>query len=264
MALFLSTFLVLAGCDGGGADSKDTGTPEDTSQGDSETGTEDSDTGETPLFNATGSVIDFNGAALGGARIQFCDLLCYTATSEADGSFLVEGVKAGNYKIDVDGFDIGAEYGYGRYPAGAVTDADVTLAWPAMVPAAGETKTITNGSYSFAGGVTWTIDSSIIDLPLGYDAYDFTVGVTDGAMLTAYWEQDPAFAVTFLPFASEIAGSFDLSVSGSWPDGNYDVYQVGTHGELEPIGSAVSVGGSVTGLGLTPEILTWVVFVPAE
>ena len=262
MALFTMAFLVFPGCDGGTEDSKDTAAV-DTAGGDTDTGTEDSDTGETPTFAASGSVIDHTGAALGGARIQFCDLLCYTATSEADGSFLVEGVKAGTYKIDVDGFDLGSEYGYGRYPAGPVVDADVTLPWSAMVPEAGETKTISSGEYVYGGAVHWTVDSSIIDLPLGYDTYDFTVGLTDGALLTSYWDQDPAFAVTFLPFASEISGSFDISVSGAWPDGNYDVYQVGNHGDLEPIGSAIGVGGSVTGLGLTPEILTWVVFVPA-
>lgn len=261
----LLVLTLLAACAGGdSAKDSDTGSVDTSSGGGGGGGGgggDDTDTDESTATYA-GSVTGPDGAPLSGARLQLCSQLCFYGYTEADGSFLFEDLDGGDYKIDADGFDLGSSYGYGRFPAPITANVANTAPLPLFVPDAGSTKTVTSGTYTF-GDVTWTVDSSILTLPLGYDEFSFTVGVTDGLVVPDYWSLAPVAIVTFLPFATSVDGSFDLVVSGAYADGNYTVYDVDVHGNAEEAGTAVASGGTLTATGLTPSNLSWILFVPA-
>lgn len=231
-----------------------------------ETGTTDSDTEETTETGTTtsggatvsGTVLAPDGTPLANGNVQLCDIQCYIATSGSDGSFSFAGTPAGSYKLDVLGELQG--YGHARAPVVVEEGVDQTLPWNIQVFEAGPGATLSGSDSYVFGDVIWTVDSANIELPLGYDSYDFNVNVIDGAAIPAYWDVSPAFALSFLPWDAEPTAAFDIGVSGQ-AEVPYTVYAIGLHGDLEEVGTAAGAGGIVAAAGLQPTNLTWLVYV---
>lgn len=255
---------------------EDTAAPADTAEDD--TGEDSGDSGEDTAeedwctfdddivddpFSATisASVVGYDGEVFEGLEVQACKSLCIQGYTDATGVATFTEMEAGCYKIDalgerVDGGDYGRIRVYVEVGAGAA----VTLSDELFLPKMAGKQTLTSGTYTF-GDVTWTVDASTIAVPFGYPAGEFDVGAVAGADVPALWDITAAGAVAFQPLASEVSAPFDLSVTGDYADGTYDVYNAGEHGELVgPIGTATATGGVLTATGIEPEFLTWILF----
>ncbi len=257
--------LSLAGCtgtsDSGPVDSADADTDTDA---DSDTDT-DTDTDEQEgTATISGSIRAYDGSTPSDVEIQACVTTCFSSTTDATGAFSFTGMDAGEYKVDVVGEGVdGKDYGRMRVQ-GIVDDGGAWVSPGAlfMPQMFGPTSINSSGTFTF-GAVSWTVDPSILTIPFGYDAGMYSVGVVDGAEIGPFWSVTPSLAVAFGPLATEVAGSFDITVSTDVPAGQYDVYSVGLHGDLEgPVGTGTASGTSLTATGLTPELLTWLLFVP--
>lgn len=245
------------GEDTGSGDSADTDT-------DTDTDTDVDDTAPDPTGIITGSVVAYDGP-IGGVEVQACVTVCFSTAADSSGVFTFTGLGAGDYKVDAVGEAVdGKDYGRIRVNASLVDDASTwTSPSPLFLPQMfGPTVVASAGTYTF-GPVAWTVDPSILTIdPIGHDPDTYWVGVVPGADVGAFWEVTPSLAVAFNPLATGVAGTFTLSITTDTPAGEYDVYSVDLHGELEgPVGTATADGTTVTA-SASPSVLTWLLFVP--
>lgn len=257
--------LALAGCTGASDTAGESADADTDTDADSDSDT-DSDTDSDVEGTATisGTIKAYDGAAPADVEVQACVTTCYSTTTDATGAFSFTGMDAGEYKVDVVGEGVdGKDYGRMRVQA-IVEDGGAWVSPGALFMAQmfGPTSVTSSGTFTF-GAVSWTIDPAILTIPFGYDADMYSVGVVAGPDIAPFWSVTPAMAVAFGPLATEVAGSFDLSVATDLAAGDYAVYSVGLHGDLEgPVGTATANGTSLTASGLSPELLTWLLFVP--
>lgn len=253
---------LLPACSGGTDDSAPTSDSD--ADADADTDADIDDTAPPSESVISGTVVAYDGPVGAGVEVQVCITACYAGETDSTGAFRFEGLDAGEYKLDVVGEAVeGKDYGRIRVMANPAQSAEWTAPSPLFLPQVfGPTTIATQGTYTF-GAVRWTVDPSILKIPIGYDADQYTVGVVDGANVGAFWPVTPTFAVAFGPLATEVSGSFDIAVDmPTAPAGTYDVYSVGFHGDLEgPVGTAVADGATVQGT-VTPTFLTWLLFVP--
>lgn len=253
---------VLPACSGGSDDSAPT--TDSDADADTDTDADVDDTAPPSESVISGTVVAYDGPVGAGVEVQVCITSCYAGETDASGAFRFEGLDAGEYKLDVVGEGVeGKDYGRIRVQAMPEQSAEWAAPSPLFLPKmVGPTPITAQGTYTF-GAVRWTVDPSILTIPIGYDADQYSVGVVDGANVGAFWPVTPTFAVAFGPLATEVSGSFDIAVDmPTAPAGAYDVYSVGFHGDLEgPVGTATADGTTVQGT-VTPAYLTWLLFVP--
>jgi hypothetical protein len=253
----------LLGCTGkpddSGTDSADADTDTDT-----DTDTDVDDSGPAPTAVLTGTVAAYDGVIAADVEVQACVTTCFSGHTDAAGTFTFSEMEAGEYKLDVVGEGVdGKDYGRMRVQA-IVEDAGTwTAPGPLFMPQMyGPTAVSSSGTFSF-GPVQWAIDPAILTIPFGYDEGMYSVGLVAGTDIAAFWPVTPAIAVAFGPLATEVDGSFDLSIQTGAPAGSYSVYSVDLHGALEgPVGTATADGTTLIAIGLSPSLLTWLLFVP--
>ncbi len=268
MRLFF-TLLLVGGCTSESVDTvskvEDTGTPD--SGGSNETGI---DTGPTDNGTVTGSVVTFDGNTPTGMAVTFCQTVCYSGKTTGGGQFEFADVPAGDYKLDAIGEGLNDDWGHIRVRVLLDALQTVALPFPLFVPHQPDVQLVTYGQRSSLtfDGVTISIDgASLIEEPSDGET---TLAVSAGLVLRddvpAFWDVEPTFAVSFLPFATEVLGAFDIDVvdaMGEFAGDEFDVYAVGEHGDTEgPIGTAIRDGDTLTAMGIKPTVLTWLLFVP--
>ncbi len=223
--------------------------------------TEDTDPGTASI---SGSVTAFDGTHPAGMEVQVCDQLCIPVTTDANGNFSATGLDGGSYKVDALGEGVdGANFGRMRAHVDLEPGGTATLAFPLFLPQMSAPATLVNGANT-VGGVTLTLDPSVLDAPFGFDEGVVSTGVVSAADIPDAWgvPSPAAAAVAFLPFATEVSGSFTFSVTGTWDAAGYDVYAVDAKGKLEgPLATATVEGGTLSAT-VQPSLLTWLLVVP--
>ncbi len=253
----------LVGCTGTSTD--DTATTDSDADTDADTDADsDADTDPPDDGSITGTVVAWDGPVGADVEVQACVTICFKSQTDASGNFSFTGLGAGDYKLDVVGEGVDGK-DYGRIRVQAIVEQ--SAAWAAPSPLflpkmTGPTSITQSGSYTF-DTVEWTVDPAILTVPIGYDAGMYSVGVVGADHIGAFWPVTAAIAVAFGPLGTEVAGTFDVTVTDpTVPAGSYDVYAVDYHGNLEGVvGKGISDGATVHA-SVTPAHLTWLLFVP--
>ena len=172
LALLLALGLITSlnsSCTGSPADDDDTSDDDDDDTSDDDDTGDDDDATPAPQGSLNGRVVDLDGAAMADIGVSCCsEEMCLTATTDADGSFLIEGLSANVYVVDNLGYPgddaqaAAAEWSKFFDFVTIGTDEAVTLERDLVLPLAAEPQQVAAGanSLSFAGGLAVSFPSS--------------------------------------------------------------------------------------------------------
>jgi len=272
MRLFLGTLFALLACSAGEKDDTSTATTESDADTDADADADadadtdtDTDTDTDCTATVSGTMVGYDGATPAGTEIQFCELTCFTTDTDATGAWAFTQMCPGSYKLDGVG-EFVEDHDYGRIRAHVDLGADdVAVDEALFLPRVLGPATVTSaGAPMTWGEVTLGLDLDNLTVPFGYEADQIWVGTVDAPDVPGFWGVAATYAITFVPLATQVAAPFTLSANAGLAAGDYDVYSVDDHGELEgPVGSATVGGdGEIPNTTVSPTILSWLLFVP--
>ena len=176
MLLALATPIALStACGSSGGDDDDTGNDDDdTGSDDDDTTSDDDDATPAPEGSLSGRVVDLSGAPLANIGVSCCsDQTCLTATTDADGDFLIEGLAANTYVVDNLGYPgsdaQAAAMSWSKFFDFVTIGVDETviLERDLVLAEAAEPQQVVGGAnnFSYQGGLAVSFDGSALSLP---------------------------------------------------------------------------------------------------
>ena len=224
---------------------------DDTSDDDDDTSDDDDDATPAPQGSLSGRVVDLGGAALADIGVSCCsDETCLTATTAADGSFLIEGLNANTYVVDNLGYPgndaqaAAAEWGKFFDFVTIGPDEAVILERDLVLPLAAEPQQVVAGanSLSYAGGLEVNFDGSAISLPfiVGYFTDD-----DDDDGIANYLDADASSPLS--------VSSIELEAD-AWPAGGLDGNEVKMAWAFAPFETALESGSFTVSMTLTEAV----------
>jgi hypothetical protein len=260
-------FLVLAACTGTEKSADSVMDSEGVDATDSESTTTTTDTGTPPEATGiiSGSVVAYDGTKPADVTVQVCSIICYSISTDGNGTFIKEKLKADGYKVEAFGSVVkGHDFGNLRMHVDLADAENHPIDTPLYLPKV-TGPVVNSGSPMTLGAVHLSAAVDALKVPFGEDDNTYWAGTVESANIPPFWGlTDPALAVAFLPLGTEVSKPIQVSVDGSYPAGNFDVYSVDEHGSVEgPVGTATSDGTTVVAKDLSPTILSWLIFVPS-
>ena len=223
-----------------------------------------------------GKVVTQEGAPVGGSSVLACNhSMCFTGSALEDGTFVIDQLDEGSYKVQV----MGSLQGFMNMAFNAEVFQDQTtvisrdIVLVEIVEEKAPLLEDDGGTLMVAeGAVEFTAEPGSLDYPLGFDEAMHGVGVPISALPphnVEPWLDAPegAAAFHFNPFGTEADPALAFRVlSGLLPDTSHGVWVVETKlGKLEKLGvvttdaeGVLQSDGAVPGLA----VLSTLVLVP--